>query len=229
MSSPVIIGNATLYLGDCRDILPTLGKVDAVVTDPPYGYGKPTGTIGLSSTKRDYDIFDDTPENVKTICVPAFKSALAIAGGRGILTPGNRCAFFYPESDALGAFYQPAATGMCRWGRSTSQPILYYGDDPRLGKTIDRTSYQLTEKASTNEHPCAKPLKAWTWLTFKAALTGETVLDPFMGSGTTGIACHTNGQSFIGIEISPKYFDIACKRIEDAQRQGDFFIKGDAA
>jgi DNA modification methylase len=67
-------------------------------------------------------------------------------------------------------------------------------------------------------------LKAWTWLTWKLALNDETVLDPFMGSGTTGIAAHINGQRFIGIEKSPAYFDIACKRIEDAQRQGDMFI-----
>jgi hypothetical protein len=194
------------------------------VTDPPYGYGQPTGAIGAKSTKRLYDEFLDTPENVKETCVPAVVSALALAGGRGALTPGNRCLFYYPEPEAIGCFFQPAATGMCRWGRSTSQPILYYGRDPRLGKTIDRTSIQLTEKASTALHPCAKPLKAWTWLTWKLALNDETVLDPFMGSGTTGIAAHINGQRFIGIEKSPAYFDIACKRIEDAQRQGDMFI-----
>ena len=227
MTQPVMIGNATLYLGDCRDILPTLGKVDAVVTDLPYGYGKPSGTIGMASTKRLYDRFDDTPENVRENCIPSFVAALKLAGGRGAVTPGNRCAFYYPEPEAIGCFYQPAATGMCRWGRSTSQPILFYGNDPRLGKTIDRTSFQLTEKASTDEHPCAKPLKAWTWLTWKLALEGETVLDPFMGSGTTGIAAHANGQRFVGIEISPAYFDLACKRIEDAQRQGDMFIEAE--
>ena len=228
MNSPVTIGNATLYLGDCRDILPTLGRVDAVVTDPPYGYGKPTGTIGTKSTKRLYDVFDDTPENVKNNCVPAFVAALELAGGRGAITPGNRCAFYYPEPEVMGCFFQPAATGMCRWGRSTSQPIFYYGNDPRIGKTIDRTSYQLTEKASTDKHPCAKPLKAWTWLTWKLALEGETILDPFMGSGTTGVCAHANGQNFIGIEISEAYFDLACERIEDAQRQGDLLL-GSAA
>lgn len=225
MVEPVVIGNAELYLGDCRDILPTLGKVDAVVTDPPYGLGKPSGTIGSKSTKRDYNSFDDSPENVKAQCIPAFIEALNLADGRGVVTPGSKCAFYYPAPEAIGCFFQPASVGMCRWGRTTSQPILYYGNDPRIGLTINNTSYQLTEKASTNLHPCAKPLKAWTWLTWKMALVGETVLDPFMGSGTTGIATHTNGQRFIGIEIDPRYFDIACKRIEDAQRQGDMFLE----
>lgn len=223
--TPVTIGRATLYLGDCRDILPTLGKVDAVVTDPPYGYGKPSGTIGKNSTKRDYLSFEDTPENVREICVPAFVLALKKAGGRGALTPGNRCAFYYPIPDAMGAFFQPASTGMCRWGRSTSQPILFYGRDPMLGKTIDRTSIQLTEKSSCGDHPCAKPIKAWSWLTCKLAMEGETVLDPFMGSGTTGVAAVQMGRDFIGIESEPKYFDIACRRIEEAQRQGDLFIE----
>ncbi|MES2782610.1 MAG: DNA methyltransferase [Pseudomonadota bacterium] len=219
MSRVEVIGNATLYLGDAREVLPTLDRVDALVTDPPYGYGQPTGGIGAQSTKRLYDEFIDSPENVKETCVPAVVLALELAGGRGAITPGNRCTFYYPEPEAMGCFFQPAATGMCRWGRSTSQPILYYGRDPRLGKTIDRTSFQLTEKASTDEHPCAKPLKAWTWLTWKMALEGETVLDPFMGSGTTGIAAHTNRQKFVGIEISPAYFDLACRRIEQAQKQ----------
>lgn len=217
-----IIGDSVLYLGDCRDILPSL-IADSVVTDPPYGYGIPTGTIGKNSVKRNYDVFNDTPENVENMCIPAVILALSITNGRGIITPGNRMAFKYPIPDAMGSFFQPAATGMCKWGRSTSQPILYYGNDPRAGKTIDRTSYQLTEPASTNEHPCAKPLKAWTWITWKSALEGETVLDPFMGSGTTGICAHINKQKFIGIEISENYFHLACRSIEDAQRQQRMF------
>jgi site-specific DNA-methyltransferase (adenine-specific)/modification methylase len=203
------IGDATLYLGDCRDILPLIERADALVTDPPYGYGKPTGTIGSQSTKRDYLSFDDTPENVRQVCVPAVILSLEKTGGRGAVTTGNRCAFYYPIPEAMGCFFQPAATGMCTWGRSTSQPILFYGKDPRLGKTIDRTSRQMTEPSSYPAHPCAKPLEAWSWIVWKLSLENEIVLDPFMGSGTTGVCCANLGRKFIGIESEPAYFDMA--------------------
>jgi DNA modification methylase len=223
MDNPVIIGDATLYHADCRDILPALEGVDCVVTDPPYGYGKPSGTIGALSTKRDYESFEDTVEKVRNICIPAFEQALKLSGGRAIITPGNACAFYYPVPDCMGSFYQPAAVGMSRWGRETSQPILYYGDDPRLGKTIDNTSYKLVEKNSCSEHPCAKPLNAWTWIVNRASLENQTILDPFMGSGTTGVACARLGRKFIGIEIEKKYFDIACERIDREYSQGKLF------
>ena len=75
-----------------------------------------------------------------------------------------------------------------------------------------------------NGHPCPKPIEWAKWLVSRAAIQGATVLDAFMGSGTTGDAAVTLDRKFIGIEKDPKYFDIACKRIEDAQRQGDFFV-----
>lgn len=217
-----IIGDCRLILGDCRDVLPTLGKVDAVVTDPPYGYGAPSGTLGKQSRKRDYISFEDNPENVKSL-VPAFALALSLAGGRGICTPGNACFMFYPKPDVVGCFYQPAATGMCTWGRSTSQLIFYYGKDPRAGKTIQPVSYQLTEISEDNGHPCAKPIKAWTRMVTRASVEGETILDPFMGSGTTGVACVNLGRKFIGIEREERYFDIACRRIQEAYKQPRLF------
>ena len=73
------------------------------------------------------------------------------------------------------------------------------------------------------DHPCAKPIKTWTKLTNRATRYGETILDPFMGSGTTGVACANLGRKFIGIEIEEKYFDIACERIEATQAQGRLF------
>ena len=80
-----------------------------------------------------------------------------------------------------------------------------------------------------NGHPCPKPLGFMERLIERATLDGETVLDPFMGSGTTGVACARLGRRFIGVEIEPRYFDIACRRIEDAQRQGDMFRPQPAA
>lgn len=221
-----IIGDCTLYLGDCLEVMPTLGKVDAVVTDPPYGLGDAAGTIGKrASHKRDYNGFEDTHEYLLKVSVKAVKQSLLLSNGRGIITTGSKHAWDYPKPTALGCFYQPAATGMCVWGRTTSQPILYYGRDPKIGKTIQPISYVLTEAPSTKAHPCAKPQKAWEWVVNRASLPNETILDPFMGSGTTGVACAKLGRKFIGIELEPKYFDIACKRIEEAYRQPDLFIE----
>lgn len=215
-----VIGDCTLYLGDCRRIMPIIGMVDVVVTDPPYGIGKKRGTIGKSRAKNEYDVFDDTPENVENIIIPNVKYALSQCK-RAAITSGPKMMMKYPEPQDIGMFYQPASCGMSYWGRTTWQPILFYGRDPRIGKTIDNLHYVMTEKSSCNEHPCAKPQKAWDWLVNKASLDGEIVMDPFMGSGTTGVSCVKMGRKFVGIEISEYYFDLACKRISEAQLQPD--------
>jgi site-specific DNA-methyltransferase (adenine-specific) len=220
VSEPVVIGNATLYLGDCRDILPTLQKVDAVITDPPYGVDGGSGTIGKASGKTKYASgFEDTRENVIAVVVPAIVIALSRAT-RGVITPGTPCMFLYPEPSDVGALYQPATTGLNKWGRDTTQPVLFYGKDPRSGKTIQAKHYTNTGRSEDCGHPCPKPVGVMLWMVNRGSLDGETVLDPFMGSGTTGVACANLGRSFIGIEREPKYFDVACRRIEDAQRQG---------
>lgn len=220
MNEPIIIGNATLYLGDCREILPSLSKVDAVVTDPPYGVNGGSGTLGKASGKTKYEAtFSDTPEYIRDVVVPAFVLATSIAK-RAAVTPGTPCAFLYPPPTDMGCIYQPATTGLNKWGRETTQPVLFYGRDPRAGKTIQPKHYTNTARAEKCGHPCPKPLGVMTWMVSRASLDGETVLDPFMGSGTTGIACFNLGRAFIGIELEPKYFDIACRRIADAHRQG---------
>lgn len=135
-----VIGNAELWLADCREVLPLLPKVDAVITDPPYGIGEAAGknkTRGLLAKARDYgvDDWDDQPVDDKLITM------VRHSGKWAIIVPAPN----------------------------------------------------------------------------------QTILDPFMGSGTTGVACMNLGRQFIGIEREPKYFDIACRRIEDAQRQGRMF------
>lgn len=221
----VTIGNCELYLGDCLEVMEHITSVDAVVTDPPYGLGEPSGTLSKQRAhKRDYEGFDDTYEYLLSCSVPAVIKALSLSNGRGIVTTGAAHAWDYPKPDVLGAFYQPASVGMCRWGRQTSQPILFYGKDPMAGKDIQHTTYLLTEKSSTSEHPCAKPQKAWNWIVKRASLAGEVVLDPFMGSGTTGVSCVKLGRRFIGIEINEKYFELSCKRIQEATNSPDLFI-----
>lgn len=221
----VVIGNCTLYCGDCMHILSTLERIDAIVTDPPYGLGERTGTISKNRQhKNNYGVYEDTYENLIESIIPRFKQALSLCG-RAVITTGGKHAWEYPKPDVLGSFYQPASCGMCPWGRQTMQPILFYGKDPRAGKTIQHTTRVLTEASSSKEHPCAKPINATMWMVERASLSGEVVLDPFMGSGTTGVACVKMGRSFIGIELDEDYFNIACKRIQEAYDQPDMFTE----
>ena len=220
------IGDCTLYLGDCREILPLLPKVDAVVTDPPYGVN--LGVDGPTALgKTAYASFDDTPENVIAVCVPIIRWAIENVG-RVVMTPGNRNCHDYPKPDEVGAIYNPAGAGFSRWGFTTSQPIYYYGKDPH-GANKKPHSLQSVETADKNGHPCPKPERLMRWLVARGSLAGDRILDPFMGSGTTGVACVKLGRKFIGIEIEPKYFDIACKRIAAAYAQPDMFIEAEKA
>jgi site-specific DNA-methyltransferase (adenine-specific)/modification methylase len=225
MSRVEQIGRATLYLGDCRDILPSIGKVDAVVTDPPYGLAGSSGTINSERAKAVYsNDLPDTLNEVREVYVPAVRAALALAK-RGAVTPGTPHSFEYPKPNDIAAIIQPASAGMSKWGRATWQPVLLYGKDPRAGLTIQPLTVTITEHSDKLGHPCPKPLATMMWMVNRTTLEGETVLDPFMGSGTTGAAAVAQGRNFIGIEIHEPYFNIACKRIEDAQRQGDFFVE----
>jgi DNA modification methylase len=229
-----IIGDATLYLGDCREwlaSLPPCFTVDAVICDPPYGVGF-SGKIakqrggGVTKGATGYASFEDTPENVRSVVVPALSSAIS-RSKRAAITPGTRSMFMYPEPADVGCFFSAAGTGVARWGFACSQPILFYGKCPFLehGAGSRANSFGQTYPNDANEvgHPCAKPLPQMKWLVWRASAPGETILDPFMGSGTTGVAAVLLGRKFIGIEIDPTYFDIACRRIEEAYRQPRLF------
>lgn len=221
----VIIGNAELWHGDCREVLPMLPKVDAVVTDPPYGVNfQGRVTRHNRDSKNGYIGFDDTPENVRDEIVPRFVEAMRIAT-RACVTTGPKCQRFYPQPDGEGVIWYPAGANRGPWGFTTHQPIYYYGKCPYLarGKGSRPTGFQSSEGAEKNGHPCPKPIGQMTWIVNRASLPGECVLDIFMGSGTTGVACVNIGRKFIGVEITRKHFDIACERIENAQRQQRMF------
>ena len=218
MNAPLTIGNATLYLGDCRDILPTLEKVDAVVTDPPYGIGAASG-IG-KITKEGSDFSDDIsgwddaiPPRELFDHILQCSDYQIIWGGNYFGLPPTPCFFVWdkiqPEQFTL-AMAEMAWTNIKKpakiW-RWKSQSIN--GGDPKF-------------------HPTQKPEGLMKWCIGYVPDPAQTILDPFMGSGTTGVAAVQMGRRFIGIEREQKYFDIACKRIEDAQRQGDMFL-GSAA
>ena len=225
MTEPVIIGNATLYLGDCRDILPTLGKVDAVVTDPPYGIGEAGGNavkrqrkIGGNSKaladQRVYDALDWDNEPISSALIEMVRAAgnwQIIFGGNYYNCPPTSCWLVWDKDNGANDF----ADCELAW--------------TNLPKAVRRIRYMWHGMLRANgeergDHPTQKPIGVMKWAIGHLPEPNHTSLDPFMGSGTTGVAAVQMGRKFIGIEREPKYFDIAYKRIEDAQRQGDMFI-----
>jgi site-specific DNA-methyltransferase (adenine-specific) len=227
------IGACTLYRGDCREVLPTLDAVDAVITDPPYGVELTAKRMnnghGRSGTtvRHGHYSHPDTADYLQTVVLPALDACLPLAQCT-VVMPGIRHLWAYPPAEDVGCFYSPAGTGMGRWGFTCMHPILYYGKDPYLaygrGSRPNSRGQIYPNDANEQAHPCAKPLPMMTWLVARASLEGHSVLDPFMGSGTTGVACVQLGRSFVGIEIDPRYFDIACQRITTAYAQPDLFV-----
>jgi len=205
MSEKVIIGDATLYLGDCMDILPTLDKVDAVITDPPYGISANKQTLGAG--KKHFDRGGDWDDSV-----PDVKIWLSMA---------EFCCFWGGNyfSDQL-----PPTNDWLIWhkmndGRSFSECEMAWTN---FGKQVRHLSHHWSGEEKL--HPTMKPLPVMLW-TLEKAGNVLAILDPFMGSGTTGVAAIQMGRKFIGIEREPKYFEIACERIENAQRQESLFSK----
>lgn len=200
MSRIETIGNATLYLGDCREILPTLPKVDAVITDPPYGIGANKQTLGKG--KKEFERGGDWDDAVPDIrWIPPHARWYCVWGGNYFadqLPPTNDILVWHKLND----------------GRSFSECEFAWTNSGKQSR-IKSHHWSGEEKEPPTQKPL--PVMAWCIAIFPEA---HSILDPFMGSGTTGLAAHLAGRSFIGIEREPKYFEIACRRIEDAQRQG---------
>lgn len=220
------IGKASLYLADCLTVLPTLAA-DVVITDPPYGVnlGNHEGAKDnrlKHLTKQAYASYDDTPENYALIVVPAITEALRLTG-RGMVFGVPPAIWMLPAPDAIGGVYLPHSVGRCRWGFSSMAHCLLYGTAPGMEKGCRATAIRSTAVAEKNGHPTPKPLQWMVWAVDLGSRRDEVVLDPFMGSGTTGVACANLGRRFVGIEIDPTYFDIACERIDNAQRQERMF------
>ena len=221
------IGRATLYCGDSRELIPQLEGVDSVITDPPYGVGYAGSATRHSQRDGNaYISFEDSRENIEKVVVPIIDDCIS-KFSRVCFTPGRASMFLYPEPRCVGSIHYPSGANSGPWGFICSQPVFYYGKDPYLANKMGGRpdGFTTTESAEKNGHPCPKPIGQMRWLVNRASLPGEVVFDPFMGSGTTGVACATMDRDFIGCEIEPKYFDIACKRIEEAQKQPDMFIE----
>lgn len=206
-----IIGDCTLYLGDCRDFVDGIGTVASVVTDPPYG-----------TQVTSWDLSVD-PRVIADIAGLAdkysvwFYSNTRLAHILNALRDSGRDTWVavWHKSNSVGfeRRFAPQWTPIVIAYKAKPQPH-FWGKDLCYCPIIPHKGI---------DHPTPKPVAVTEWIVERATTAGETVLDPFMGSGTTGVACVKLGRKFIGIELNEGYFDIACKRIEEALRQGDMF------
>ena len=149
-----------------------------------------------------------------TLPESVYRSSLRYSGGRCVVR--SRLEFVACTctlARQTSVVCQPAAATHGPWGLTIFQPVLYYGKDFRAGKSALPTGRQVTEMAEKNGHPCPKPIGAWRWLAAKVAQQGETLVDPFMGSGTTLRAAKDLGLRAVGIEIEERYCEIAAKRL----------------
>lgn len=237
------IGRATLYLGDCRDILPTLEAADLVCTDPPYLVSKGGFASnlqlegGFGGWMKEYGNQGDIVD-----CELAFADWMPLV----FAALNERCqAYFMSNGRNVKAMQVAAEDAGFRlhtllvWDKRAALPNKYYQNVTEFGlfmfkgkaRTInDPASKNLVSifQRDESKHPTEKPVELMRFWIGNSTQSGDIVLDPFMGSGTTGVAALQLGRGFVGIEKDADYFDIACKRIEDAQRQGDFFVEAAA-
>lgn len=198
----VQIGDARLACGDCLEVMAEVGKVDAVVTDPPYGIGIAANPVRQKHERANWDAAP--PDDAVFAMLLDAAPMHVIWGGNYFNLPPKQCFFVWdkgqPENFSLAMCEQA-------WVSRKGPAKLY------------RRSVLSYEK----EHPTQKPVDLMEWC-IRQIGSPDTILDPFMGSGTTGVAAARLGRKFIGIEIDEKYFQIACRRIEAAYAQPDFFV-----
>lgn len=221
-----VIGDARLILGDCREVLPTLGKVDAIVTDPPYGMAYKSGHnssrrgAGAAMARKDgnFDPIEGDSEPFDPAAVLALQVPAIMWGANYY---ANRL---------------PSGTRWLVWDKLDGKAPVPSGSDVELAWTSEpgpsrlythlwRGIMRAGEENIVNGgkvHPNQKPVNLMLWcLSFVEE--AHRIVDPYMGSGTTGIACVRTGRAFVGIEKAETYFDIACRRIEEAYRQPRLF------
>ncbi len=203
-------GGQTIYLGDFRDILPGLPKADLVVTDPPYN----TPDVGPQHKTYGGGAVHLPPDEYKAFCYDWFNMASS-KSDRLIFTPGIRGLWLYPEAKWVLCWHKPASVS---WngmgGHNEWEPILIYGKVPMPFGADHWTFGPLNlKKDEWTQHPCPKNPFLWAKLVEKVSRPGETILDPFMGSGTTLRAAKDLGRKAIGIDIWEPYCEMVAKRL----------------
>lgn len=220
------IGDCRLILGDCLEVMPLLGKVDACVTDPPYGLGEGASKVATRQRKsggsskaladqRQYvgGEWDGSPASIKHI------NTIRDISKHQIIFGGN---YF----DGLG----PTSCWLV-WDKQNGENDfadceLAWTNLPKAVRRIFwRWNGMIRKGDDVREHPTQKPVGVMEWCINHLPEATQTIFDPFMGSGTTLVACAKLGRKGIGIELDPEYFNIACKRVEEAYRQPDLFVE----
>ena len=223
MAEKVVIGNAELWHGDCSDVLPLLPIVDAVLLDPPYGValGEAASATLPGLKKQKYASTDDNLAAWETNIAPLIERSID-AGKRAAIFGSNNV-WHLRKPTVIGGIFLPAAMGRNGWGFTSLATVAFYGNAPDPFRRPRATVRSSTARAEDCGHPCPKPTEWMEWLVDLSTRPGELVLDSFMGSGTTGVACVNLGRKFVGIEKERQYFDIACRRIEQAYKQRPLF------
>jgi DNA modification methylase len=216
------IGSQRLILGDCLQVMPLLGKVDAVVTDPPYGIGLDKGIVGGgfgfggrrndNGARRYAGSWDrERPDPLVFDAILAAADLHMIWGGQffaDLLPPQGKW-LFWDKCQTMPSF----GDGELAWTSLKGDAV----------KQFTYNGSGLRAKEKNRVHPTQKPVALMEWcLGFLP--DAKTILDPFMGSGTTLVACQRMGRHGTGIELDPDYFAIACKRVDEAARQPDLLI-----
>lgn len=232
------IGDATLYLGDCLKIMPTLGKISHIISDPPYESNthKNIGGIrrndgGRVTEKLDFESIDCIREAVISACAPIcvgwtilFCTTEGVARWAHVINLSKlkykrACAWIKPDAMPQMNGQGPAngmecfvaawgGAGHARWNSGGKRGVY---------------THCVNGPSRHGEHPTEKPISLMAEIITDFTQSGDTILDPFMGSGTTGVACIQYGRKFIGIEQNERWFDIACKRIDAAVKQPRLF------
>ena len=205
-----------LKCGDCLDLMKELPdkSVDLVLTDPPYGLN------------YEYTTYTDTQENLKLLVSSFMPEALRI--GKMVVTfCGVQNIWLYPPADWIMSYSWNTTAKYGKYGYNQWQPIIIYGKDLKgfgsINEVLKSDSVKYSGGAGIGfladykmkKHPCPKPLNVMEYLVRRFSNKGQTVLDPFMGSGTTGVACKRLNRDFIGFEKDPTYFKIAENRITE--------------
>ena len=225
--NPVQIGNATLYLGDCMDILTTLPKVDAVITDPPYSdathSNAKSNKSGSGAKAIDFKAIDSLLTACSKLCDGWVIANMDWRHIAALEFEGHG----YFELIRFGVWVKTNPMPQISADRPANGwdgiAYIYPKDKKKAWNGGGRHGNWIGPVITNGDHPTGKPVDMVSSWVNRFTDRANTILDPFMGSGTTGVAAIQLGRKFIGIEREPKYFDIACQRIEQAVAQGQLF------